>query len=89
MARVTKTPPTPLLTLNRMAEFLTSRTGRTIAETTPYWWWKMQKAAKLPVEMPEPVQNHGQSPMFDAEQIAAWYENYLEAIGEPHNAINA
>lgn len=77
-----------LLTLNRMADFLSKRFDRDIATTTPYWWWKMEKAGKLPVKMPEPVQIHGQSPLFDPDQTAEWYGDYLDAIGEPHNAVH-
>jgi hypothetical protein len=76
------------LTLNLMAEHLSERYGRTIATTTPYWWWKMQKASKLPVNMPEPVQIHGQSPMFDPVEIEHWYMDYLDAIGEPYNVVS-
>ena len=79
--------PDSLLTLNRMAEFLSSHYDRTIAATTPYWWWKMQKASKLPVKMPEPVQNHGQSPLFNPDDIKAWYAEYLDAIDEPYDIV--
>jgi hypothetical protein len=71
-----------------MAAFLESRVGRSIAQTTPYWWWKMHKASKLPVEMPEPAQYHGQSPMFEPDEIEDWYRNYLDAIGEPYEVAN-
>jgi len=78
-----------LLTLNHMADFLASHYNRTIAPTTPYWWWKMHKAAKLPVKMPEPVQNHGQSPLFDPHEIKVWYGNYLDAIDEPYDIVKS
>jgi len=81
--------PETLLTLNHMADFLATLYDRTIAETTPYWWWKMDKAGELPVKMPEPVQFHGQSPFFDASEINDWYGTYLDAIGEPRDAIKA
>ncbi len=77
------------LTLNRMAEYLSNRYDRTIATTTPYWWWKMEKAGKLPVNMPKPVQIHGQSPMFDIDEIEDWYMDYLDAIGEPYNVVSS
>ena len=77
-----------LLTLNNMAEHLAMTYDRTIATTTPYWWWKMEKAGKLPVNMPKPVQIHGQSPMFDTAEISSWYTDYLDAIGEPYNVVS-
>lgn len=77
----------PLLALNRMAEFLGAHYDRTIAITTPYWWWKMEKAGKLPVNMPKPVQIHGQSPFFDPAVIVTWYAEYLDAIDEPYNVV--
>ena len=77
----------PLLALNRMASFLGVHYDRTIAATTPYWWWKMQKAGKLPVNMPEPVQIHGQSPLFDPTAIKTWYAEYLDAIDEPYDVV--
>ncbi len=82
------TPNSQLLTLNHMAKFLSKRYGgRTIADTTPYWWWKMEKAGKLPVKMPKPVQIHGQSPLFDPDETSAWYANYLDAIDEPYDVV--
>lgn len=69
-----------------MAEFLASHYDREIADTTPYWWWKMDKASKLPEKMPEPVQQHGQSPFFDPDEIREWYGRYLLAIDEPYPA---
>jgi hypothetical protein len=48
----------------------------------------MHKASKLPVEMPEPAQYHGQSPMFEPDEIEDWYRNYLDAIGEPYEVAN-
>ena len=77
-----------LLTLNHMAKYLGKRYGRTIADTTPYWWWKMEKAGKLPVNMPKPVQTHGQSPLFDPDEASVWYANYLDAIDEPYDVVN-
>ncbi len=75
------------LTLNHMAAFLSTRFDRTIATTTPYWWWKVNKVGQLPVEMPEPVQTHGQSPMWKPDEIESWYGTYLDAIGEPYNVV--
>ncbi len=77
----------PLLALNQMATFLGSHYDRKIAATTPYWWWKMEKAGKLPVNMPKPVQVHGQSPFFDPDAIKTWYAEYLDAIDEPYDVV--
>lgn len=87
MSRHSMPTESPLLALNRMAEFLGAHYDRTIAATTPYWWWKMEKAGKLPVNMPKPVQIHGQSPFFDPDAIVAWYAEYLDAIDEPYDVV--
>ncbi len=84
--RFTK-PPDTFLTLNRMADYLSARFDREIADTTPYWWWKTDKGGNLPVKMPEPAQIHGQSPMWIPADIDAWYQEYLEAIGEPYDVV--
>ena len=81
------TPNNQLLTLNHMAKYLGKRYGRTIADTTPYWWWKMEKAGKLPVNMPKPVQTHGQYPLFDPDEASVWYASYLDAIDEPYDIV--
>lgn len=62
--------------LSEMAERLSGEYDTTIAELTPYDWWKRTKDETITVPLPHPIRWVGRSPVFLWRDIKIWYGSF-------------
>ncbi|KKM81013.1 hypothetical protein LCGC14_1334040 [marine sediment metagenome] len=64
---------TTTVILSEMAGRLSEEFNVTIANLTPYDWWKRTKDESISVLLPVPIRFVGRSPIFLWRDVKRWY----------------